>query len=170
MTDQDNIVARVEEAANALPFASLLASGKATSTIKGIFGTLGHSLGYKVLCNRSHYPNADDGEWMYDMVWYVGTKSNGEEIFSRMPLVMESEIQRSAKARDEIDGDFQKLVQARAAIRVWICTSPSSARSHIDNCKRQIKMFSGTMSGDSYVFAVFDWTSSKLLVEAFIVP
>jgi hypothetical protein len=70
-------------------------------------------------------------------------------------MVLESELRRNVKEADAVDGDFHKLVQARADVRVWISTSPGRARLHIDNCKKQIQEFDGTQPGDCYIFLLF---------------
>jgi hypothetical protein len=48
-------------------------------------------------------------------------------------------------ASAEVDGDFQKLVQARAEVRVWLAHCPNQAltREHIANRKRQAAHFDG---------------------------
>ncbi len=166
MTDPNNIADKIMEAVEALPFPAMLKSGQGNRTAIDILGKLGRKLGYKILCRRSHFSDTDDVEWLYDMTWYTEDK---EKFFTGMSMVLESELNRRPKHRDEVDGDFHKLVQARADVRVWISTSPNDARLHIDNCKRQIQLFSGTTSGDQYMFAVFDWTAEKPLIERFVV-
>jgi hypothetical protein len=56
-----------------------------------------------------------------------------------LPTVLESELNPGPRHRDAVDEDVQKLVQARAGVRVWISASPNNARQHIDNCNEQIR-------------------------------
>jgi hypothetical protein len=69
-----------------------------------------------------------------------------------------------------VDGDFQRLVQARADVRVWVSCSPNQemAHDHIANCKKQIKAYRGTLPGDRYVFVIHNWTKPySTLIERF---
>ncbi len=73
-----------------------------------IFGDLGHHFNYRVSCHRSNYAQADDPEWLYDLVWYTYANKN---IFGTMPMVLESELNRLTKDADEVDSDFHKLAK-----------------------------------------------------------
>lgn len=113
---------------------------------------------------------ADDGEWLYDMIWYEEEEREGKRLFTRLPMVMECEntmgpIAESADVKD----DFQKLVQARADVRVWIhlAPSPEIASEHIKNCKRQIRAFSETAPGDQYVIAVLIYSDYSYEIKRF---
>lgn len=137
-----------------------------TKAIKEVFGNLGKQLGYHVAA--SGYPLADDGEWLYDMCWYTVLR-NG--VFSKLAMVLESELNPGGSVinASEIDGDFHKLVQARADVRVWFALLPNPAMTtkHIENCKIQARAFGGAMPGDVYVFIAYDWTDSATIVERF---
>lgn len=65
------------------------------------------------------------------------------------------------------DGDFHKLVQARADIRVWVASLPSAAlrEKHLQNCKLQIDNFSQGQPGDYYLFVLVDRRSGTTTVE-----
>ena len=79
-----------------------------TQEIMSIFGDLGHHFNYRVSCHRSNYAQADDPEWLYDLVWYTYANKN---IFGTMPMVLESELNRLTKDADEVDSDFHKLAK-----------------------------------------------------------
>jgi hypothetical protein len=147
---------RIMHAAQAIPFTER----DRTARIMKIFGKLGKELGYEVNCKKSHYPAAYGHGRVYDMTWWLSVEPY---ILRRVPMALESEFNAS---EDDLD-DFQKLVQARADVRVWISAS-SNARRHIDYCKRQIKLFAGSQQGDQYVFAVYDKTAKQPLIEKFI--
>ncbi|MGH7949076.1 MAG: hypothetical protein ACREQF_07630 [Candidatus Binataceae bacterium] len=137
----------------------------ATDSVKKTFCDLGRELGFQVAA--AGYRGADQGEWLYDMVWYVLE----DGLMVRQALVLESEWKHGVPVGQsvEVDDDFQKLVQARADVRVWISTSPNPqmARQHITNCKTQVAKFSGTVPGDTYLFIIADWTSASTIVERF---
>lgn len=102
-------------------------------------------------------------EWLYDMVWFE--LDNG--YLKRQVLAMESELDPDPT----IDGDFQKLVQARADVRLWIACLPNAEMQaeHLANCKRQAALFSGAAEADTYIFVTDNWTNPKTSVERFVV-
>jgi len=70
---------------------------------------------------------AEGGEMALYMVWWQDDQNN---YLLRNVTVLESELRRGAK--DRLDYDFPKFVQARTDVRVRISTSPNNARQHID--------------------------------------
>jgi hypothetical protein len=136
-----------------------------TAVVKERFGDLGRRLGCKVAA--AGFKHADEGEWLYDMVWYL--LENG--LMTRQLMVLESEWKHGVVIAQnaEVDGDFQKLVQARADVRVWISSShnPTLAQQHLANCKKQVESFSGSQPGDAYVFIINDWTTPTTIIERF---
>lgn len=139
-----------------------------TAHVKAAFGDLGKMLGFRVAA--SGYPGADDGEWLYDMLWY---SVDEDGCLARIAMALESEFKPGGSVVNaaSVDGDFEKLVQARAEIRVWfaLLPSPELARAHVENCKRLASRFAGASSGDRYVFMIYDWTNASTTVEAFTV-
>lgn len=137
----------------------------ATRNVKQTFGSLGKQLGYQVAA--SGYSGADEGEWLYDMVWF--TCSGG--LLRQQAMVLESEFKpgRSVLQAAAVDGDFMKLVQARAEVRVWftLIPNPKLTAQHIENCKSQASAFEGAMQGDTYIIIAFDWTTFNTTVERF---
>ena len=154
MSEAVNISSEIERIATTIPFTQLLTGSwrVATQAIIETFSDLGKSLNY-----------TPQVEWLYDLIWF--REENG--MLSKLPMVMECEWNRGRRHNDECDTDFQKLVQARADVRLWISTSPDSAETHIENCKRQARAFGGAVAGDRYVFAVYDWTKVRPLIEQF---
>ncbi len=74
-------------------------------------------------------------------------------LFSRQAVALETEW----GCDPYVYGDFQKLIQARADVRVWVAVvgDEKDANQQIKNCKVQIKHFAGSMTGDEYVLIVF---------------
>lgn len=98
------------------------------------------------------YCAADFSEWLYDLSWSDTRKADGGgSYFVGQPLVLETETKPDRHA----DGDFQKLVQARAVIRVWIAKVPD-VPARVSICKEQIKCFRGTQPDDTYIFMIYD--------------
>jgi hypothetical protein len=134
----------------------------ATREVKTFFGDLGRSLDFRICA--SGYKGADDGEWLYDLVWF---ESDEEGFMIRQALVLQTE----GRPDLVLDGDFQKLVQARADLRVWITSLPNAvlSRQHVETCKRQAQLFSGRSVGDIYLLIVYDWAAKLSLIERFAV-
>jgi len=86
--------------------------------------------------------NTDEGEWLYDFAWYRMTQGVTGDLVA-LDLVMECEW----TPHPEMDGDFQKLVQARTHHRLWIFESDTfeAIRAYIGRCQQQIETFEGTL-------------------------
>jgi len=135
--------------------------GRTPSThhIKKTFGDLGKSLGYDVAA--SGYVGATQGEWLYDMVWFVGGG-----VYEQI-LVLESELLRGTEASVGIDDDFYKITQAKADIRVWVtdCANKKYVQRHLDNCKHEVASQRQSLPGEEYIFVVYNWTDSDVHIE-----
>jgi hypothetical protein len=171
--DRDQLSTQIEQAAREAfegsRLSTLLKRGftPATEGVKQVFGDLGHQLGYKVAA-KDYLPK-DEGEWLYDMVWFVYEYG----FLARQLMVLESEFKQGVPILQhaDVDGDFMKLVQARADVRVWLSSSPNAIldEKHIANCKKQIEIFAGTQPGDTYVFVMHNWAHEQTKIERFVV-
>src|SRR5712672_618905 len=87
-----DIAQRIELAVPAA-FANFKANGvgERTRTALTAFGELGHELGFRVCCKRSCYAKADDGEWLYDQLWYANHPTK-KGFLVRVPMALESEF------------------------------------------------------------------------------
>lgn len=138
-----------------------------TSSIKDRFGALGISLGYRVAasgCRFMHEP-----EYLYDLTWHL-TNEYGRQ---RQVLALESELRPgTVNSVANVHRNFQKLVQARTDVRVWLAAIHNSnlLTQHLDNCKQQTMRFAGSLPGDHYIFILFDWTARTTLIEPYVVP
>lgn len=161
-----DIAQRIELATPAA-FANFKANGigERTRTALTIFGELGHELGFAVCCKRGCYGKADDGEWLFDQLWYANHPTK-KGFLVRVPMALESEFSNSEPA---IDNDFPKLLLVRADVRVWLWQS-LAARKHIDIYKDQIREFRYSLPSDEWVFGVYDWPLHQLVVERFTFP
>jgi hypothetical protein len=109
------------------------------------------------------------GEWLYNLAWHV----QAGEFYRRQVLVLESEMKLGKVAESaQVNGDFHKLVQAMADIRVWAAAlnSPMLLAQHLDNCKRQIDAFTQGAADDYYLFILFDWSTGNTTVEGYRRP
>jgi len=140
----------------------LLYDTRKTELVKRRLSELGKGLGFTVLANDC---GTDSCEWLYDMVWAAyesepttPAQKTVAHFLTRQAMVMELEWRQGRPSREDrdVDEDFQKLVQARADVRVWmsrVSTRPS-AEEHIQSCRKQIQAFSGTLPSDQYLFVI----------------
>ena len=107
--------------------------------------------GNKYETYASGVPEATDGEWMCDVVWWHSGK---DELLHRIPLVAECEW---PKKEQDVWDDFQKLLIIRAAVRVMIfsANSRSEASELVKELKKQIQYFDSSQEGDTYLFASY---------------
>jgi len=162
-----DLLHQLEQAA----IAALGSNGERPRTLRvmQVFGDLGKSLGYHVLARKMDYLGAYDGQWLYDMLW---SDDASDGTFLGMPMVLESKLGRSAAKAADVERDFDKLVQARADVRVWVTTCPNQelAQQQIANCKRQACAYRGALPRDAYLFVVYEDATSRTTIEVFRVP
>jgi hypothetical protein len=146
------------------PLKQFLEQGVANERVYTIFGDMGKRIGLYV-SSKPIYKDRTEAEFLYDMSWY---KDEGGFLI-RQAAVFEFEWQHDVHVdkMDNLNSDFQKLVQARSETRVWASTVPDSEslRRHVDNCKLQISKFLGSESGDKYVFIINNWGTGKAFIE-----
>jgi hypothetical protein len=91
-------------------------NGNWTETIKKLLGNLGERLGCKVCA--STWDKKYNAEWLYDLVWY---RENNDGNLVEVPLVVECEWGTDTKK--DIKFDFEKLLLAKADIKLMICSN-----------------------------------------------
>ncbi len=126
---------------------------KWTIAIKELLADTGHSLGnYKVYATGCS--NAEGGEWLYDVVWLRYEKGRAIDSY----LVAESEWDSTER---EINRDFQKLLIAKADLRVMVCNpmNKRTADETINDFVHQIRTYRKSSYGDRYLFAI--WTKEE---------
>jgi len=89
-----------------------------TNNLKVILGELGESLGYEIATNCSKKYN--EGEWLYDLVWYKMNHNFNPPIVKSIDLVFETEI--SGKQFKHFKVDFDKLLFATSSTKIMLFT------------------------------------------------
>jgi len=109
-------------------------------------------------CSRGTPAHADYGEWLYDICWF----EENDVCITKLPLVGECEWGPDGAC----DGDFQKLIQARAEHRLWLFQvyTEEQAFEMFDGCKKVVSNFSGSQLGDRYLFAALIWENIPQLI------
>lgn len=150
-------------------FTQLLQGGRkaATAYVMSTFGPIGQAYGFQV--GAKGYLGRDYGEWLYDMTWV----EMYDDWLLSSPVVIESEWKYHYAIKDQhrVDHDFQKLVQARADVRVWVSSAPNPdiALKHIEACEQQARMYAGAQAGDTYLFVINVWSNATPIIRRFVV-
>jgi hypothetical protein len=103
-------------------------------------------------CNNADWPE----EWLYDLLWLRVHQTEDKTTILDSPLVAEIEW-ASALDNGPIRHDFQKLLIARADLRLMIFRAPDSkqGRTIVQELVEQIGTYAHTKRGDRYLFACY---------------
>ena len=135
-----------------------LPDGEWTSGVLSALARAGEHFGYRVAPSRvadTEQKDRDWGEWLYDLVWFDMDENESWESKNRwsVPLVAECEWKT---VKWEIQQDFEKLLLARAALRVMVYDRSGRNRlSPKDMCK-WVELFEGTQVGDTYLLVTYE--------------
>ena len=117
--------------------------------------TLGQDLGYKVGASHVRTELRDWGEWLYDVHW---AEYDEDGWLRELALVAESEWGNLAA----IDVDFQKLLVARATVRVFVYEGrkiDGGAIGVANKLTEYVSAFQGRR-GDTYVLVAYEETDA----------
>lgn len=112
MPEKDKIMRAVCNGLNSLTIKPWGGNTMATETVKNKLRQIGQGKFGCYVC-ASGVPRADCGEWLYDVTWL---KYDEDSSLIDAPLVAECEWGNPG----DIDDDFQKLLLARASVRLMI--------------------------------------------------
>jgi hypothetical protein len=137
------IVAVIQQIPGKMPTGS--SDGEWTREIIKDFKQLGYQWGYWVCPDA----NQMTGAWLYDLSWY---RDKNEELVE-VPMVLESEWSRHWK---DIRFDFEKLLQAKAGIKVMIFDEGQTDLEDIwQNLLSSIRAFGKPEEDECYLLAGF---------------
>jgi len=135
--------------------------GTWTKTIKKKLYEIAKENGFLVAASGCE--GTDQGEWLYDMVWY----EKKDRYIDRVPLVLESELNSPDY---DLDDDFFKLLLARADCRVWIFErkTEQQVKESFNSCIEAIRQFSQSQKGDRYLMLGVDWNPREFQSELYV--
>ena len=95
----------------------------------------------------------DSGEWLYDVAW-LSYQPDGEEYLLSADLVVECEWNPGF---DHLDEDFQKLLLARATVRLMIFDGGNAAGANrlANHLARQVAAFRCSRDDDVWLLAAW---------------
>ena len=124
-----------------------------TSTVLTALCRIGHQCGYSVWASSNfvdkQYKNG--GEWLYDVTWCEYEK----DFLKSVPVVAECEWGNLAQIKD----DFEKLILARSAIRVFVFDGgycKKGAEALANKFCDWVGAFEGGRKGDTYLLVGYE--------------
>lgn len=111
----------------------------------------------RIAATIKHHDGAepDEGEWLFDLTWYQQKK---EWRISKVMLVMESEW---STRPDDRRVDFQKLLVAKAAIKLFVFQFWDDLRESLGEFGEMIAAYQGSNENEIYLFAALDLGSGN---------
>lgn len=153
MRRSDHIVRLIQHRLDTLNIKADAPTREWTAAVKTRLCETGGMFGYWVGARADEVAEnkRDGGEWLYDVVWL---DYEGDFLIS-VPLVAECEWNPHI---DWIEEDFQKLLLARADVRVMVFTGnePENSREIATNLIGQIGRFRETLDGDTWLLAAWE--------------
>lgn len=123
----------------------------------------GQALGYYVC--TSGVTQANRREWLFDQVWMNWTPNTPRQL-QHVGLAVECEWDTN---EDEIFYDFEKLLVARAYVRLMIFQAPTAQDVHrlFGLLRHKTQGFTQHQSGDYYMLAGYDMAEGRFLRDGF---
>ena len=114
-------------------------------------GRVGQQKGYFVYADvrKDGRPVLNDGEWLFDLCWLNYSDDQNQKWLIRAPLVLECEWGSTKNITD----DFQKLLLARADLRVMVFSGRTNSLTlkTAELLKTFTKKYTATSSDDHYL-------------------
>ena len=153
MPEKDKIMRAISEVFKSLTINPWWGNGMATKTVKTKLCEIGQDRFCYDVClsglQRANYP-----EWLYDITWLKYT--NGFLIDT--PLVAECEWGKFGEIKD----DFQKLLLARASVRLMIFGGwdKCGTKTKLEWMANQIRMFEPRCDQDAWLLVACEGSTS----------
>ena len=94
-----------------------------------------------------------DPEWLYDLIWFENNKAGDVCSLKDVKLVLECEWSHYTS---DVQYDFEKLLVAKAPLKVLIAEDWQESESVIDMVTREVSGFSNTSKGECYLIALYN--------------
>ena len=154
MSENSEIIHAVKEGLDSIRVDTAVPDRIWTKTIKTELCRIGRSFGYEVYAKDVEEDEKDGGEWLYDATW-LGYNRSGDGELTDSPLVVECEW----GDWQDIEDDFEKLLLARARVRVMIfggTDEPSVAKNIADQLAGKVMAFKGSRAEDAWLLAAWE--------------
>ena len=114
---------------------------------------LGRNFGCTVCASRVADANRDRPEWLYDVTWLEYERGGGRLV--NAPLVAECEWKTGEDLKYIIE-DFEKLLLARAGVRLMIFTGSDQSEEIAKQLARRVREFNGSRAEDAWLLAAWE--------------
>ena len=154
MPENSEIIRAVKEGLDSLRFDTAALDSEWTKAIKTELCGIGQSFVYEVYAKDVEEDKKNGGEWLYDVTWLEYNRSGDGEL-TDSPLVVECEW----GDYQDIEDDFEKLLLARARVRVMIfggTDEPSVAKDIADKLAGKVTAFKGSRAEDAWLLAAWE--------------
>lgn len=155
MPESPEIIRAVKEGLNGLRTPVAAPTNMWTRVIKTELCRIGQdSFGYKVYASGVSRHRRDGGEWLYDVTWLQYETSGRGELIDA-PMVAECEW----GDEQDIEDDFEKLLLARAGVRVMIfggTDAPGVAKNIADRLAEKVEAFQRSRAEDAWLLAAWE--------------
>lgn len=156
MPENSEIIRAVMEGLDSLRIPVAARDSEWTKVIKTELCKIGRRFGCKVYASGVPRNKRDDGEWLYDVTWLQYETSGRGELIDA-PLVAECEW----GDEQDIEDDFEKLLLARARVRVMIFggTDEPGVAKHIADllAGKEVKAFKNDFRAeDAWLLAAWE--------------
>ena len=143
-----------------------------TKAVKTELCEIGREFRFQVGASKVATENRDWSEWLYDITWLKYERGTAEcEWDNKLvdaPLVAECEWGNKGDIKD----DFEKLLLARADVRLMIFTGSNQAKSEkiAERLARKVREFKGSRAEDAWLLAAWegsndDWSFRYFTIE-----
>ena len=174
MPGKFEIMRAVREGLNSLEVGEDQGYGVWTTAVKTELCKIGRDrFGYSVYARANEVAKAyrDDGEWLYDVAWLEYEKNKHGKPARPLvdaPLVAECEWYNEGDIKD----DFEKLLLARAGVRLMIFDGDRAGGSKktAEQLARMVREFNGSRAEDAWLLAAWegkpeDWSFRYFTIE-----
>ena len=165
MPGKSEIMRAVQEGLNRLEIDDPKGNTEWTKAVKTKLCEIGKDrFGCKVYANGVDEPEPDGGEWLYDVTWL---KHENDEVVDA-PLIAECEW----SDQGEIEDDFEKLLLARADVRLMIFDGnhKPGSKELAGRLAGKVREFNGSRAEDTWLLAAWegsndDWSFRYFTIE-----
>ena len=168
MSGKLEIMCPVQKALDSLEVGKSWTNKEWTPIVKTELCKIGRRFGYSVYARKNEVDKVyrDGGEWLYDVTWLEYERDNGPLVDAH--LVAECEWGNLG----DIDDDFEKLLLARARVRlmIFVGNHKPGSKEIADRLAGKVREFKGSRAEDAWLLAAWegsndDWSFRYFTIE-----
>ena len=132
-----------------------------TNAVKSSVAGAIHGQGLAIHTNCAQIQDAKQKEWIYDL---CAIEKNEKGHLLSVKLVLESEWSNNRKERQ---WDFQKLLIARAELRVFVtqARTAAAATAALEQCQAEVVQSSVSLRGDRFIVCIWENLKNQMHIH-----